>query len=169
MKTSATTKAVHKPKTPKTNKTRAARPSKKTKPSTGSMKPMECFTRDLSFECFLPPHLHPTKDRKLEFQVTAGVRPVAENLSSVNLALRVRIHTPQGAPLAIAEMIEEGVFEATCKNEREVKRLYVDGAALVYEVSKKKLADVLMGAEISPPLPATVDFAEMWDKNHTRG
>lgn len=130
------------------------------------MKPVECFIRDLSLECFLPPYAHPAKDRQLEFQVSAGVRPLTENLSCVNLAFRTRIHTPQGAPFVIAEMIYEGVFKATCENEAKARTLYVDGSAEIYGEAKEKLLQALAASGVAPPLPATVDFAEMWNKNH---
>lgn len=144
--------------------TKAAKPSR-VSPKAG-VELVESFIRDFSLECFLPPHAQPAADRRLEVQVSAGVRPLTDVLSCVNLAIRLRVHTPQGAAFAIAEMIHEGVFKATCENEQSARRLYVEGAAEIYPEAKHKLEYMLKSSGLTPPLPATVDFAEMWEKNH---
>ncbi|MFZ2587293.1 MAG: protein-export chaperone SecB [Alphaproteobacteria bacterium] len=155
---------------PKPRGKKITKPSKKASSSSVSqspkptvvMKPVECFMRDVSFESHLPPSLYPKDKRDMDFHVAATVRPLTSDYSCVNVAIRVRL-SPQGkAPFIILEMIQEGVFKATCENKEQAKVVYTQGGPYVYEKAREMALGILASHGVKPPFPETVDFEKMW-------
>jgi preprotein translocase subunit SecB len=140
----------------------------KARKSDVSVKLLECFMRDLSVECFLPPAMQPTEQRELDFSLSTAVRPLGENVSCVGVAIRVKVASPKQQPFAVAEMIEEGIFNITCENDEKRRWLGTDGASQVYERARKIMLNILAESGIQPPLPATVDFAKLWDESNAK-
>ena len=140
--------------------------STKVSTQVGIVKLQECFTRDISFESFLPPSLYPREKRDMDFHLAATVRPVGPNISCVNVAMRIRI-SPQGnPPVIIFEMIQEGVFNTTCENIHEAKKLYVQGGPQVYEKARTYALNIFAMHGVKPPIPAEVNFTKMWQDNN---
>lgn len=136
------------------------------KSSAVSVKLSESFIRDFSLECFLPPHQQPSKNRELDFTISAAVRPLSSERSSVGVAIRLRVSGSDKVPFAVAEMIQEGVFDSAYENEKNRERLLVDGAQQVYAQARKNMLNLLSESRIAPPLPEEVDFQKMVQKDN---
>ena len=140
--------------------------AQKQKVTPPSVKLMECFMRDLSWESFLPPSLYRRENRDMDFHLAATVRPINPKISCVSVAIRMRL-SPQGKqPFVVCEMIQEGVFNASCANKDDAQKIYVSGGPQVYEKARSSLVDILSAQGIKPPLPAHVDFHKLWQDNH---
>ena len=158
--------AVKAPQKTTASKEKSPKKTPKTAPSGDvSVKLLDCFMRDASVECFLPPAMQPDQKRELDFSLSTAVRPVGENVSCVGVAIRVRIHMPQQPPFLVAEMIEEGIFNTTCENDERKRWLGTEGASQVYDKARKVMLGMLAEAGVSPPIPSTIDFAKVWDEN----